>query len=209
MGSIIPILIGLALAAGVAFIIIKNRQSDSGGGSAQAPPPQAGWQQQFGNVAVDPATGNFTFGEPHYIVRAAPKLQAGQTITMRFRIDGTGQLISVQDGGQASVTLYMQRAGDNLSGAGVYQQYRYFGATAQLNDTAEHTLSCQLNPDQWGDVFGQRGSYHPAEFAACVANAAVIGFVFGNPGAGATGHGAAVKAGMGTASFTLLDFSVG
>jgi len=204
MNYIILVAIAAAVAAAVYFVV-KGKASSS---TAPAPVPASGWQQQYGNVAVDSATGNFTFGEPHYIVRAAPKLQPGQTIAMRFRIDGTGQLISVQDGGQASVTLYMQRAGDNLSGAGVYQQYRYFGATAQLNDTAEHTLSCQLNPDQWGDVFGQRGSDHPAEFAACVANAAVLGFVFGNPGAGATGHGATIKAGTGTASFTLLDFSV-
>jgi VCBS repeat-containing protein len=203
MGMIIVILAIAGIAAFLYFRVIKKGVASTAI-PAPAPTPVSGWVQQYGTVTVD-ARGNFTFGEPHYIVETAPALQAGQTISMKFSIAGTGKLTSVQDGGPAHVTLYMQRRGDNLSGMGAYQQYRYFGPTVELTNAAEYTLSAQLNPDQWGDVFGARGSDHPAEFAACVANAEFIGFVFGNPGAGATGHG--VKA-TGPVSFALLDYSI-
>ena len=49
------------------------------------------------------------------------------------------------------------------------------------------------------------GADHQSQFLACLANAQYIGFVFGDPGAGATGHGVYAN---GPVHFHLNEFSV-
>lgn len=154
--------------------------------------------------------GSYFFDFPsmdgvHYVVEPAPRLQLGQLVTLTFNISGSGSVVPVQGTPPAKVSLFMQRKGDNLTGSGPYQQYRYWHTSADLV-AGDGTLSCTLTPDQWGDVFGKRGTDFQSQFEACVANAEMIGFTFGDPGAGATGHGA--YAVNGPARFTLKSFAI-
>jgi len=214
MSSLIQfILFGVAVAAiGAGVYFLKRKQSPT---PAPIPVPVTGWAFQYSPnmpaaLPQDP-NGNYYIDFPaqdgvHYVIENPPAMTPGQLITMRYSVSGVGTIYSVQDGAIASVTLYMQRKGDDLSGVGPMQQYRYFGKGNQLTGQGDFIITCQLAGDQWGDVFGSKGTDHPAEFAACIANAGAVGFVFGNPGAGATGHGAAVK--NGTARLTLKEFSI-
>lgn len=140
----------------------------------------------------------------HAVCKPPVGLQAGQNIRMEFNVSGSGSVVPVQGAPPAKVSLFMQRKGDNLSAVGPYQQYRYYHSSAQLVN-GDGLLEARLDPDQWTDVFGKRGTEFPAQFAACIADAAMIGFVLGDPGAGATAHGAYVR--NGNARFTLKSFT--
>lgn len=102
------------------------------------------------------------------------------------------------------ITLYFQRKGDDWSGAGEKNLYRWY-ATSNFTSpivAGEHELTASLT-DKWtavndGDSFGS------AEFfAQALANAGRVGFVLG----GGTGFGHGVKA-TGPATFTIISFEV-
>ena len=200
-------------AAGLGYIFLKAK----GAAPAYVPPkPIVGWAIQYSSNMPTSMTlgsdGGYFFDFPnvdgvHYVVENISGLRQGQIINMTFSVTGDGTVLSVQGGTPGKVTLYMQRAGDNLSGAGAYQQYRYWAGGHSTSLVAgDYTISVQLNPDQWGDVFGASGSQYPNGFADCVTNANLIGFTFGDPGLGATGHGCYVP--NGNARFTLKSFTV-
>ncbi len=200
MTQIIIALILAGAAVGAYFVFFRKKEAS---GTSVGTPSGDYWTGQYGNVTPDPATAAFTFGEPHYIVRAAPALAVGKTISMRFRIDGNAELVPTDSAPPARVRLYIQRAGDNLSGAGPYQQYRYWSHDVAITAAAEYSLSATITPEAWTDVFGAQGSQFPDGFAAALANAALVGFTFGGSFAG---HGVTAK--NGTANFTLLDWSI-
>lgn len=154
--------------------------------------------------------GSYFFDFPntdgvHYVVKPAPNLQLGQTVTLSFNVSGSGSVVPVQGNPPGKVSLFMQRKGDNLTGAGAYQQYRYWHSSADLV-SGDGSISCTLTPDQWTDVFGESGSAHPNGFQDCISSAEMIGMTFGDPGAGASGHGA--YASGGNARFTLKSFTI-
>lgn len=153
----------------------------------------------YGSGIVN-ADGSFTFGEPHYIVKGTPKLALGQTITIRFRVDGAGTLAPVDGTGkQANLRIMLWRHGDNLSCSGAYQSYRLWSAPVALN-SGEGTLSAVIDPSQWTDCFGQHPS--AAALADLLSQAYAVGYTFGGDFAG---HG--VKA-TGTVTFTLISFTI-
>lgn len=209
--TVISIAILAAVAgAAVYFFVIRKKTISTG---SATPVGSTGWTIQYSpgmpTQMTKASDGSYFVDLPtqdglHYVVEKAPRLQLGQLVTLSFNVSGTGTIVPVQ-GTTAKVSLYMQRAGDNMSGTGAYQQYRYWHNYALLGN-GDGTLSATLTPDQWGDVFGARGTEHQQGFQACVANAAVIGFTFGDPGAGATGHGVYVKGG--SARFTLKSFTI-
>jgi hypothetical protein len=208
MSILIFLVIGIAIAAGTYFFLIKKKST-----APTYTPTAPGWQNDGGNVSVN-ADGSFHFGEPHYISRANGPLQPGQTITCRFRITGNGEFVASDpaEGPPCHVSLFFERAGDDRGDVVQYQFYRWFShARAELTGAAEYTVSSELVQDQWGPVGGDGASNDPnlaaAGFADAMANAAVVGFTFG--GQYFAGHGISVKPGTGAASFTLLDFSIG
>src|SRR5262245_21747090 len=83
-------------------------------------PPQLGGQD--GTSFDFPPKGSSV----GYVVKTAPKLSLGQTISIKFTIEGYGTLVPTDSDPPAPVWLYLQRAGDNGSGAGPYQHYRYW-----------------------------------------------------------------------------------
>ena len=92
-----------------------------------------------------------------------------------------------------------------MSGAGPYQQYRYWGTTKADLLPGTQTLRIPLTPDNWSDVYGQNGAANPAAFQAALDDLNVVGFTFG--GQDFAGHGAYVRSGV--AHFTLKAYAVG
>lgn len=212
LGIVFAVIAIAGIAAGVYFIFFKKKSASSTTSGTVLP---SGWSitnsvgmpQQMtpasdGSYFFDfPSQGQ---GSVHYVVKPAGSLQVGQLVTMQFNVSGSGTVTPVQ-GTTAQVSLFMQRAGDNLSGAGAYQQYRYWHSAVPLVN-GDGSISAALNPDQWTDVFGESGSAHETGFRDCVAQAEMIGMTFGDPGAGAAGHGCYVS--NGNARFTLKSFTV-
>ena len=172
--------------------------------------PTPDWVAAYSRGVVTGRNPSFYFDFPaqdgvHYITMAAPALSQGQRITLKFRLEGSGTVKPVQ-GTNPYITLYFQRKGDNLSAVGELQQYRYFSHThLLLNQMGEFEISEELAPAAWGDARGAGGDQFPDRFKAAIDNVSVVGFVFGDPGAGATGHGCYAT---GPVRFTLLDYRV-
>lgn len=211
---IIVIILIAAIAAGVYFFVIKKKGGASGGPTTSGTVASSGWSivnsKPYDGPLAQDSNGKYFFDFPtsptgiHYVLRQAPSLQMGQVVKLSFRLGGVGTVVPAQ-GEKAQVSLIVQRKDDNLSGSGPLQQYRYFHFSAPLVD-GDGSLSATLTPDQWSDVFGKSGMEFQTQFADCIANAAYIGFCLGDPGVGASGHGAYVT--NGNASFTINSFDI-
>jgi len=108
----------------------------------------------------------------------------------------------------AHTRFYLQRAGDDLSGRGKYEFYRWFSnEMAYELATGSANLTAALSPDQWTSVFGKKGDHDTAAnvgFVQALQNLANVGFVFG--GGCYYGHGVNVSGG--TARFSLQEYSI-
>ena len=104
-----------------------------------------------------------------------------------------------------TVRLYIQRAGDNMSGSGEYQQYRYWSKLSykELTSGTFNISESLQDPSKWSDVYGKSGSDYPDRFTATVSNAEKVGVTFG--GGCFYGHGVFVSGG--TAKFTINSFN--
>jgi hypothetical protein len=108
-------------------------------------------------------------------------------------------------GSPGTIRLFFQRYGDNMSGDGPWQQYRYWSVNAYNTlGPGSNTLSENLaDSSKWQDVYGEKGSAHQAEFEAALAYAENVGVTFG--GGCFFGHG--VKVVGGNATFTVNSIS--
>jgi len=149
------------------------------------------------------AENSFVFPAPpgsvHYVLRRATEPDRGR-IRFHYRIDGNAQFVSTQDGGAGQVTLIIQRKGDDLGASKASYRFWYLPDTTTLAP-GDFTVTAPLDSSQWTNVFGQ---YDAAGFRLLLEQLGNVGFTFGNPRAGATGHGAHVV--NGSASFTLLEY---
>jgi len=137
---------------------------------------------------------------------------AGKTrIRMRYRVEaaeGVKIYAPVEReteayGYVAQLTPYFQRSGDNWTGRGQYETYRWYGTFVAPNHLrpGEYELTVSLD-GAWAGIQSS-GSDSPG-FREAIQNAGCVGFVFGGNNIG-WGHGAAAT---GPARFTLLEFSV-
>ncbi len=128
----------------------------------------------------------------------------GGTLTMSYQVDGAATFIEVDAPdpsapGPGKVRLFLQRSGDDWSGAGERASYRWYSQPLNLAP-GPATLSVPLTPENWTNVYGQPD---PAGFAACLANLATVGMGFGGSFAM---HGAYATS---PASFHLREFNLG
>jgi len=86
------------------------------------------------------------------------------------------------------LTLYFQRQGDNWTGVGEYETYRWYASFAtQVNLSAkEYTIEVRFD-ENWTAVMSSSKATQPEAFNAALANAGRIGFVLG--GGDGLGHG--------------------
>jgi hypothetical protein len=110
----------------------------------------------------------------------------------------------------ASARLYLQRIGDDLSGAGPFEFYRWWSrdpAFFELNSGGgDGALQVDLAPDKWISVQGRAGDTDDstkAGFGAAISNLSAIGLTFG--GGCFYGHGVNISGE--SARFVLTGFS--
>lgn len=155
------------------------------------------------------ASGSFDFpiapSAVHYVTKACSSLAGKTSIRISYRItaDDGVQFLGAKTGGNGSgPTLYIQRKGDNWSGNGKFETYRWWATfTTPLPITVgEHEIDAPLNGN-WTAVMTSSAMTNPAAFQAALADAGRTGFTFGNQ----EGFGHGVYA-TGKARFELLSF---
>jgi hypothetical protein len=142
----------------------------------------------------------------HYVTtsQSIPLIVHG-VVKARFFIAGTGGLVPTQGDPPARMRLFLQRRGDDWSGVGAYEFYRWWSVNDVVLVAGKYELAVPLVPDQWFSVFGKRGD-HPAadgQFAAAAADIHAVGQTFGGMFAG---HG--VFAVDGPSQFTLETYEM-
>ena len=190
---------------------------------APAPAPVLGWSDRNGTPMQTNSSGQTYFVFPsaapgvNYVTKAVngiPATAGHMQIVYSVAVTGspvfdyrTNPNNTCGMGYPGTVRLFIQRAGDNMSGAGAYQQYRYW-AVAGFKELAPglFTVDAPLDPAQWSDVYGALGSANPTLFAAAVANAGRIGVTFG--GGCFFGHGVINSGLNSSATFTINGFSI-
>lgn len=137
----------------------------------------------------------FPVGPNHvnYLTRSpvGPYSLAGKSrIRLTFTIQGDGPYKAQASPPEVTyVGLYFQRAGDDWSGTGPFESYRFYSLDSMPADArlraGTWTLEVPLQRDKWTSVSANTASEF--DFQAAIANAGAVGFTFGN--AGGKGHG--------------------
>jgi len=219
-----------------ALLVAVFMISACGAGDNPSPAPKPSptvWMFQYSNAVSGPffdAQDNAYFDFPadcavnpmlgykpcsaNYLVQSRTAPLSGDAIfNLGFRLDGSGQtsyLINLNNtcgpGSPATVRPYFQRQGDNLSGEGEYEFYRWFGPPLNLagNSGVLQSSTSLGARDQWIDVWGYPATDNAAAFAAALASPSFVGLVFG--GGCFASHGA--NAIGGPVRFTLTSFGV-
>ena len=108
----------------------------------------------------------------------------------------------------AHARFYLQRTGDDLSGQGEYEFFRWLSNEVAYRLAAGSAqLTVALIPGQWTSGFGKKGDYDLAAttgFVQALRHLGNAGFVFG--GGCYYGHGVNISGG--TARFTLSHYSI-
>ena len=153
----------------------------------------AGWYFDF------PAAG----GKVDYVQWFDPPTLVGaKRIIVRYAVTGGGFTPFEYPDRPATVGVQFQRNGDNWSGGGKYQSYRWFSRQLLALQDGEFTLNVPLEMAAWGDVFGK--SDNQAAFDAALKDMSNLAIVFGHASGGA-GHGVFATE---PSKFTLLGIEV-
>lgn len=102
------------------------------------------------------------------------------------------------------LTPYFQRQGDNWTGTGQFETYRWYDSqlTKQDLQAGEGEFNASVN-DRWTAIETSSNVTAPAAFQAALQNAQAMGIVFG--GDTGLGHGMCVK--DGTARFVMEEYT--
>ncbi|MXP43466.1 hypothetical protein [Allopontixanthobacter sediminis] len=149
-----------------------------------------------------PAAAN---GHVHYVTVPVRSLEGAKRITLTYRIDakpGTRFLEQENPAGPATLSLYIQRAGDRWTARTPHHRwYSPAGRDLPLSP-GTHTVSISLT-EPWIAMMGGDASSLPQAFDAALRETSQIGFTFG--GASGRGHGVFATA---PARFTVLDYRI-
>jgi hypothetical protein len=126
---------------------------------------------------------------------------------LRYRIEAApGVRILPITGPQlpSIITLYLQRRGDNWSGTGRFEAYRWYATFASQSPISpgEHVMIASLD-GPWTAVERSNARSSPAAFRDAVADAERVGFVLG----GGDGYGHGIFA-TGPARLVVTSFRV-
>ena len=189
----------IAIAAALAYLLLwrKRKPSKTGwriehspGMPARPVPDGDGWGFTF---PTDPAS------HVHYVQNFNPPNLAGQ-LRVRFRVTGSGFVAQEHPSEPATVSLLIQRKGDDWTARGKMAGHRWYSAQQVTLAEGEHTMAIPLDVAHWGDVYGGKAS---VLFSEALRHADNVGLVFGSP----SGRGHGVYA-TGPATFTLLSYEV-
>lgn len=146
-------------------------------------------------------------GEIDAMTTAVGPLAGARRITMRYRIEaarGTSFVPVELPDQTATVSIYLQRAGDSWTAKGKFASYRWYvpdHAVIPLK-AGTHTVTIGLD-EVWSNVHGMRSTDDPRGFAAALDQTARLGVAFGS--AGLRSHGVYAT---GPARFTLLALDI-
>lgn len=146
-------------------------------------------------------------GSVHYVTFRHGPLLGKSRIVLRYRVEADPgvRLLAASDGKSGSmITLYFQRAGDNWSGRGRFETYRWYAtfATQAPIQPGSHVMVAPLD-GRWTAVETSSSLTNPAAFRAALAGADQVGFVLG----GGDGYGHGIFA-TGRARLIVTDFRV-
>jgi hypothetical protein len=146
-------------------------------------------------------------GSVHYVTFRHGPLTGKRRIVLRYRLEAEPgvRLLAASDGKSGSmISLYFQRSGDNWSGRGRFETYRWYAtfATQTPIQPGSHEMVAPLDGD-WKAVEGTSALANPAAFRAALAGADQVGFVLG----GGDGYGHGVFA-TGRARLVVTGFRV-
>lgn len=160
-----------------------------------------------GGFAIDFPYPVARAGHVHYVTAPRGSLLGKRAITLRYRIDaapGTRFVPQETPRVPATLSLYLQRRGDNLSGRGRYAFYRWYAPLHTLVQLSpgEHRVTVRLD-DNWISVMGAPAAGNRQAFRDALAGPGRVGFVLGT--ARARGHGVYAT---GPARMTVTGFQI-
>lgn len=169
--------------------------------------PEHPTQLADGSFAIDIPYPSASAGHAHYVTIPYGPLAGKSRITMRYRVemaDGVKIVPKCCDNYPSILALFFQRKGDNWSGRGSMDGYRWYSSFRFDSPitAGEHELSAGLD-EEWTGVETFTKSKAPAFFDAALKDTARIGFVLG----GGDGFGHGVYA-TGPARIVVTGFSV-
>jgi hypothetical protein len=146
-------------------------------------------------------------GSIHYVTFPYGTLSGKHRMVMRYRIEAAqGVRILPVTAPQlpSIITLYFQRAGDNWTGTGRFEAYRWYATFASQSPImpGEHVMVAPLDGN-WTAVETSSARTSRAAFRDALAQADRVGFVLG----GGDGYGHGVFA-TGPARLVVTDFRV-
>lgn len=148
-------------------------------------------------------------GHVHYVTFTPGPLTGKSRIVVRYRVEsapGTRFVPQEQPHLPGTVSLFLQRRGDNWSAKGRYAFYRWYAPahTVQQISRGVHQMTVALDDPQWVAVVG---GINPSDSRGAFIDALEyvdrVGLVFGSTSA--RGHGVFATA---PARFELLSFSI-
>lgn len=202
-------LVVLAIAA----LILKSRQKDSD--ASPVPVNLMDWQEW--TIGPDMNGVNASVGVPlhplphpdgmefpipspdakaghiHYLEVRAPSLVGKTGFVLRGRVECEGWVefapTKFKPPVPAQITAYLRREGDNWSGVGGYEFFRWFCTSATITGLRPGEFEIRAPFDaEWTPVTGLKNSLTaPQEFSAALAHPGFIGAVLG--GGDGYGHG--------------------
>lgn len=165
-------------------------------------------RSERGGWSFDFPVGSKAAGHVHYVTFRPGSLAGKSRIVVRYRVDARAGTLFVPQANPdraGTVSLYLQRRGDNWNARGRYQYYRWYAPAATVRELAPGVgeISVSLDDPQWISVLGQPSGNNPGAMADALADADRIGLVFGS--ANARGHGVYATA---PAKFVMTGFRV-
>jgi hypothetical protein len=212
----------LPLLAGALLVLVACGSNDPTPPPQPPPPSGTGWRITHSSTPV-PQVVNDGFDFPvcapnanstwvsYYELPFTRDISQAASISVTYTLTGTNSPTFDHSSpnnvstGQAMISLLLHRAGDDLSGAGSYAYYRWFGPILKNPpvyplDFATHVVVVPLDLLSWGSLADQQEQwFHDAK-----ANLGSIGVVFG--GGDFYSHGVCML--TGTAHFHLDGYVV-
>lgn len=180
--------------------VIRGR-NHSPGLPPRPEPLRDGWYFDF------PA-GSEAAGHVHYVTFRPGSLRGKSRITVRYRVDaapGARFVARANPELPAAVSLYFQQRGDDWSGRGRYEFFRWYAPAATVRPIApgEHEMTVAFDAPGWISVMGKAASRTPGAMDASLDDVDRVGLVFG--AVRGRGHGVFATR---PARFTLLGFRI-
>ncbi|MCA1653044.1 MAG: hypothetical protein ABR588_09665 [Sphingomicrobium sp.] len=146
-------------------------------------------------------------GHVNYVTTRYGSLSGKKRIVLNFRIeaDPSVKIVPTDSPDAPSIlTIYFQRRGDDWSGSGIYEAFRWWATSRSLSPLTpgEYQITAQLD-EPWSAVQTSTTLNNQPSFQSALADADRVGFTFG----GGSGYGHGVYA-TGPTRFVVTNFRV-